>query len=103
MSSDKQRGNTENLKPFKKGQSGNPKGRPPKPKCIPDLLRKIGDEDCKNGNTNLEEMCAKVWSLGVKGERWAVEWLADRMEGKPTQTTLTATADLPIGFELEEI
>lgn len=35
---------TANLKPrWKKGQSGNPKGRPPKPKCIPDLLRWSGE------------------------------------------------------------
>jgi len=32
----KQRGNSGNLKPFKKGQSGNPKGRPPA-----DLSKKV--------------------------------------------------------------
>ena len=31
------------LIPWKKGQSGNPAGRPPKPKCIPDLLRWSGE------------------------------------------------------------
>lgn len=34
MDSDKQRG----LKPWKKGQSGNPKGRPPKEKCLVTMI-----------------------------------------------------------------
>jgi len=40
----KQRGNNGNLKPFKKGTSGNPKGRPKKEACIPDILRAQGSK-----------------------------------------------------------
>lgn len=78
------------------------KGRPKGTKSIPDILRRIGQEEDRNGN-NMEKMCRKVWELGINGERWAVEWLANRMEGMPTQTTLTTTKELPIGFELNEI
>lgn len=43
--SEKQSGKTvpKGLIPWEKGQSGNPNGRPPKPKCIPDLLRWSGE------------------------------------------------------------
>ena len=57
---EKQRSNKDNLKPFKKGQSGNPKGRPKKSKCIPEILRKITDEKDKNGVTKLNMILNNV-------------------------------------------
>jgi len=80
---EKQRGNSGNLKPFKKGQSGNPNGRPPKVKCIPDILRKIGEEEgTLDGKTKLDVIMYKVYQYALEGKPWAVQFIADRTEGK---------------------
>jgi hypothetical protein len=44
--------NEQNLKPFKKGQSGNPKGRPKKPDIDQYLIDALNDE--RNGITAIE-------------------------------------------------
>jgi hypothetical protein len=64
---------------FVKGHSGNPKGRP-KNKTPSEWLR----ERLERGNT-MEKVMSMVVSLALKGERWAVELIFDRMEGKPLQ------------------
>jgi len=68
-SADKQQGNTKRVigKPFKKGQSGNPKGRPPKVRTIPDILRKIGEEDgLKDGSeTKLDVVMRRVFCFCI--------------------------------------
>ena len=89
------------LKPFKKGQSGNPKGRPKKEKCIPDILRNIGAEtlppalkeqmrkiypDIKREMTHLEAAQRLIYYYAFKGESWAFQYIADRTEGKPKQS-----------------
>jgi len=89
MTTDKAKGNNGNLRPFKPGQSGNPKGRPRGTKSIPDILRKIGKQPGKGGNTRLDDIMEKVYALAEKGMPWAVQFVADRMEGKPHQTTHT--------------
>ena len=78
----------DNLKPFKPGQSGNPKGRPPKVKCIPDILRAIGAEQgTKSGEYNkLDVVLRKVFDYALQGKPWAVQFIADRTEGKPRET-----------------
>ena len=64
---------------FLKGHSGNPKGRI-KGRTPSDFLR----ARLEKGNT-YEQIMDKVTSLALSGERWAVELLFDRMEGKPLQ------------------
>ena len=61
---------------FKKGQSGNPNGRPKGTRSIPDMLLKIGaEEGTKDGQ----------FEYALEGKSWAVEFLADRTEGKVRQ------------------
>lgn len=97
MSTQKQRGNIKNLKPFKPGQSGNPKGRPPKVKCIPDILGKILKEplpkhlrdkiksyypEMDRDPTFLDGIMRVVVGKAIKGDSWAIQFIADRTEGK---------------------
>ena len=99
----KQEGNRNDKGQFKSGESGNPKGRPKRELCIAEILRNKGEEEQNNGCTRLENLCEMVWAEAEQGERWAVEWLSNRMEGTPTQTTITTVKELPKGFELNEI
>jgi len=83
----------ENLRMWKPGQSGNPKGRPKKEICIPDILNTIGKEIPDNQilrnkfpqKTNLEIILQRVYHEALSGKPWAVQFIADRTEGKPRQ------------------
>ena len=74
-------------KGFKKGQSGNPNGRPKGVQSIPDILRKIGEEEgTKSGDlTKLQYVMRKVFDFAVEGRPWAVQFIADRTEGKAVE------------------
>ena len=86
MTVDKQRDNNEGGctgKGFKKGQSGNPNGRPPKDRCLRDILTAIGVETPDGAETTrIELLCRKVYEQADNGQRWAVEFIAERTEGK---------------------
>jgi len=62
------------------------KGRPKNTKSIPDLLRKIGNEKTRNDITKLEIILRKVYREARKGKSWAINFIADRTEGKPKET-----------------
>jgi len=68
----------DNLKPFKKGQSGNPKGRPK----LPDLTEVISEE---LGQKGYNEIIAKLHKMAKAGHTRAAEILLDRGYGKPKQ------------------
>ena len=77
---------------FVKGKSGNPKGRPKKGLAIADILNEIGNEktlqlidDKEVKITNRDLLLRNTYQRGIKGERWAVEFIADRIEGKARQ------------------
>lgn len=65
---------------FVKGHSGNPNGRPKGSQSPSDFLRRKLEE----GGT-LEGIMTRVVYLALSGERWAVELIFDRLEGKPIQ------------------
>jgi len=71
--------NNGNLKPFKPGQSGNTKGRPPKLPALDELLAKVLSEPGKGGATAAETILkalvlsacrVHVASAGVVIESW---------------------------------
>ncbi|MGD9488757.1 MAG: DUF5681 domain-containing protein [Calditrichaceae bacterium] len=67
---------------FAKGnQEGNRSGRPKKGLAIADILNSKLDE-VEDGRTHREMILEKVISLALAGERWAIEFIADRTEGK---------------------
>jgi len=69
-------------KPFKKGQSGNPKGRPKKIPELRELLANVlGDE--KDGKTAVEAILMALRNKAIKGDVRAAELLLDRAYGKP--------------------
>ena len=92
---------------WKKGVSGNPLGRPKKAKCIPDILRKIGDMiapkdiqekmrkrfHSKDKLTMQQAVLMLVYDLATHGTEWAVEFIAARTEGRVTQGVDISTTD----------
>ena len=70
-------------KGWKPGESGNPNGRPPKIRTIPDILRKIGEEEgTTDGKSKLDVVLYKVFQYALEGKSWAVQFIADRTEGR---------------------
>ena len=73
----------------KKGQfvAGNTasvgKGRPKGSRSIPDILKKIAEEEgTLDGMDKLEVVMRTVFKYALKGNSWAVQFIAERMEGK---------------------
>ena len=85
---------------WKKGQSGNPNGRPKKNLCIADVLREIGEEEYQDGITNLEQVMRVVYKKALKGEMRSIEHICERLEGKPPVTEIRNDNELCEGFNL---
>lgn len=71
-------------KQFKKGESGNPKGRPPKIPEIDKLLAEILGED-KDGISAAKAILMALRAKAAKGDIRAAEVLLDRAYGKAKQ------------------
>jgi hypothetical protein len=69
---------------FKKGQTGNPNGRPRKLPIIDDLLAEVlGDE--QNGETIAKAILTKLSKKAIAGDVRAAEIILDRAYGKSKQ------------------
>jgi len=95
----------ENIEPhkFKKGQTGNPNGRPKKLPELHVLLANVLGED-KGGITAAEAILKAIEAKARKGDTRAAELLLDRAYGKPKQTnetTLKTTEPLVIVTQKE--
>jgi hypothetical protein len=71
---------------WKKGQSGNPNGRPRKNKALSEELRRLlqGQAPGKK-ETNLQVITAKLVTLAREGDKDAIRYIFDRLEGRPAQ------------------
>ena len=80
----------ENIIPhkFKKGQTGNPNGRPRKLPELDKLLADVLGEE-KDGVTAGEAILKALRAKASKGDVRAAEVLLDRAYGKPKQTSET--------------
>jgi hypothetical protein len=75
---------------WKKGESGNPKGRLTE-KVFADTLRIVMREtDEVSGKLKLRRIVEKLAEAAIEGQAWAIQQIADRLDGKPAQeSTLT--------------
>lgn len=98
-------------KVFKKGESGNPKGRPEGSRNLSTILKemlaaiapdeivnaKFVKEFCKGKKqiTNADALTARLINEGIiKGESWAVKEIFDRTDGKaPQSVDLTSNGE----------
>lgn len=78
-------GAPENLKPFKKGQTGNPNGRPRKLPKLEELIDKVFGEE-KDGMTAAEAILKALRAKAAKGDTVAAKEVLDRCYGKPKQS-----------------
>jgi len=72
---------------FKKGQSGNPGGRT-KERLFTNALRLELNRETGDGSgkrKKISVIAEKLVECAMAGESWAVQQVADRMEGKPQQ------------------
>jgi len=66
---------------WKPGESGNPSGRKPERPFLAALERAIAQGDAKM----LRQAAEKLLLAASKGESWAIQQLADRLDGKARQ------------------
>ena len=97
---------------FVKGQSGNPGGRPTSDKAFADALRiALARRETKGGETQLARIADKLVKCALAGQSWAIQHVADRVDGKPAQEStvnlvskaLTELADAEIAARLEQL
>jgi len=74
---------------FVPGQSGNPAGTQPSKPFMQALGRAIAQDDAKR----LRQCAETLLDLAAQGEAWAVQMLADRLDGKPKQQTEVSGPD----------
>lgn len=85
--------NPQNLKPYKKGQSGNRAGRPVKLPVIDDILAKVMSETDADGLTRTEKILRKM-AIKAETDCRAAELIIERCYGKVKNVT-----DLSLNIE----
>ncbi len=70
-----------------RGQSGNPRGRPPGDRAIAQLLREQLTPEAT------AEIAKKVIALALEGDLKAITFIADRLDGKPRQALEHGTSE----------
>ena len=74
-------------KPFAKGQSGNPKGRPPKDLTLTSIIKDLLEKPCPHDSSKTWRYAlAEQWlEQCYRGNPQLIKELIDRLEGKVVQ------------------
>jgi len=85
-------------KRFKKGTSGNPNGRPKSGFALNEYITELANIPVgRSKKTMLESVVHRVYQEALDGNMTAVNFLADRILGKPNQSIgIKDTTDEPI-------
>ncbi len=87
---------------FKKGVSGNPKGRPPKLPDLDILMAEVLGEE-KDGKTAAQAILAALRAKAAKGDIRAAELLFNRGYGLAKQTIKhQGDTEAPVIFKIDE-
>lgn len=78
--------------PFEKGKSGNPGGRL-KEKAFTDALRLAVNRQDDDGRKKIVLLAEKLVDCALAGEGWAMQQVADRLDGKPAQESTVILDD----------
>jgi hypothetical protein len=81
---------------WKSGQSGNPLGRMSEQAYTNCLRAALNEEDPKKKRRYLQLGAERVAVAFAEGEPWAVTHVADRLDGKPHQTSETTIHNRPV-------
>lgn len=80
--------------PFEPGNNANPGGRPKRAKLTYEaLMVEIKSREAEKDPRGLRKMVSKVVDLAETGERWAVEFVRDTIDGKPAQAIVGGDDD----------
>ena len=71
---------------WKKGQSGNPNGRPKSGFALNEYITDLANVELEDKKTMLEAVVGKVYEEALDGNMSAINFLADRILGKPSQS-----------------
>lgn len=59
------------------------------------IMRALARASNKDVDTGLDSAADKLVALALEGDKWAIDHLADRIEGKPAQT-ISGDPDAPL-------
>jgi hypothetical protein len=99
-------------RPFPKGVSGNPDGKPKGLRHSKTILRELLaiEEDVvdeftgeKRRVNQLELILAKLVANAKKGEGFSIDRVLDRLEGKPEQSTKNVNTNLNVDATADEL
>lgn len=85
---------------WKKGQSGNPNGRPPKEWTMTQLYKDAGEEADETGEPRKKIVARKLWEIAQKGDVTAIKELGNRIDGMPKQVIEGGDEDKPIRLDI---
>ena len=80
---------------FKKGQSGNPKGRPPRTWTVAGLIEEAMEEQDETGVPAKKIVYQKLVALAKRGDMVAVKEIDQKLDGMPKQTSDVNIGELP--------